>query len=121
LGTFFDDRRWQGRGLISFLFFLGFLNKFNFIFFSFLFSIFFCFYLSVFCLFFLFIPLFEVFVSINDEFIKSFLFFSSEGFQAGGGATSPGTLLQLVAKGPQDLYLTGGYPSDMPWARRTHQ
>jgi len=25
-------------------------------------------------------------------------------------ATSPGTLLQLVAKGPQDVYLTG-YPS----------
>lgn len=28
----------------------------------------------------------------------------------GGG--SPGTLLQLVAKGPQDLYLTG-YPDDL--------
>lgn len=27
--------------------------------------------------------------------------------QLGGGATSPGTLLQLVAKGPQDFYLTG--------------
>ena len=30
------------------------------------------------------------------------------------GSTSPGTLLQLVAKGPQDLYLTspsGYYPS----------
>lgn len=30
-------------------------------------------------------------------------------------ATSPGTLLQLVAKGPQDLYLTG--PPVAPWDR----
>lgn len=36
------------------------------------------------------------------------LLFDCESFTMfGGGATSPGTLLQLVAKGPQDVYLTG--------------
>jgi hypothetical protein len=36
------------------------------------------------------------------------------------GSTSPGTLLQLVAQGPEDAYLTGGerpyyYPYDLDY------
>lgn len=64
------------------------------------------------------------------------ILYASEGFQMfGGGSTSPGTLLQLVAKGPQDVYLTGyptggygrypgpytqyGYPSRYYYGRRS--